>query len=78
MAEQLVDTMETNGFAHTVRHVHYPDVGHNFGGGQQAYGVPNLPPKDRGDSRGGSRQGNSIAGVDAWREVLSFLASHLR
>lgn len=78
MAEQLRRRMETRGFEHAVRHVHYPDAGHNIGGGEQAYGVPNLPPKDRGDSSGGTRQGNSVAGVAAWAEVLAFLRSHLR
>lgn len=77
MAEQLVRRMETHAFEHAVQHVHYADAGHNFGGGEQAYGVPNLPPKDRGDSRGGTRQGNSVAGVAAWAEALAFLRSHL-
>lgn len=76
MAEQLTRRMEANGFEHVVRHLRYPDAGHNIGGGEQAYGVPNLPPKDRGDSRGGTRQGNSAAGVAAWAEVLAFLRSH--
>lgn len=78
MAEQVTRRMEAHGFEHAVRHVHYPDAGHNLGGGEQAYGVPNLPPKGRSSARGGTRQGNSVAGVAAWGEVLAFLRSHLR
>lgn len=77
MAEQIRRRMVTHGFKHAVRHVQYPDAGHNLGGGEQAYGVPNLPPKNRSDSSGGTRQGNSVAGVAAWAEVLAFLRSHL-
>lgn len=76
MAEQLIRRMTANDFTHGVRHVHYPDAGHNIGGGEQAYGVPNLPPRDRGNSSGGTRQGNSVAGVAGWLEVLAFLRSH--
>jgi len=78
MAEQLIRRMKGRGFEHVVRHVHYPSAGHNLGGGEQAYGVPNVPPKDRGGSSGGTRQGNSVAGVAAWEEILAFLRSHLR
>lgn len=77
MAQQLRRRMTANGFEHPVRHVHYPGAGHNIGGGEQAYGVPNLPPKDRGNSPGGTRQGNSVAGVAGWAAVLAFLRSHL-
>ena len=78
MCRQLIARMQpARGFDHEARHVRYADAGHNLGGGQQAYGVPNLPPKDRGDSRGGSRQGNSVAGAAAWREVLAFLEREL-
>jgi dipeptidyl aminopeptidase/acylaminoacyl peptidase len=76
MAEQLSHRMKANGFEYEVKHISYPDAGHNMGGGEQAYGVPNLPPKDRGDSRGGTREGNSIAGAAAWKEVLAFLQAH--
>lgn len=76
MAEQLRHRMKVNGFGYEVKHISYPHAGHNIGGGEQAYGVPNLPPKDRGDSRGGTQEGNSIAGVAAWKEVLMFLQSH--
>jgi len=78
MAEQLRRRMVSRGFEHAVRHVRYPDAGHNTGGGEQAYGVSNLPPKDRNGSSGGTRQGNSVAGVAAWAVVLSFLRSNLR
>lgn len=78
MGEQLRRRMENRGSEHAVRHVHYADAGHNLGGGEQAYGVPNLPPKDRNGSGGGTRQGNSVAGVAAWAEVIAFLSSHLR
>jgi dienelactone hydrolase len=77
MTEQLIRRMKAHEFEHAARHGHYPDAGHNLGGGEQAYGVPNLPPKDRGGSSGGTRQGNSVAGVAAWEEVLAFLRSHL-
>lgn len=76
MADQLSRRMAAHGFEHDVRHVHYPDAGHNLGGGEQAFGVPGLPEKDRGNTRGGTQQGNAIAGIAAWAEVLSFLSSH--
>ena len=78
MAEQLTRRMEAHGFEHTVRHIHYQDAGHNLAGGEQAYGVPNLPPMDRGHAREGTWEGNSVAGVAAWAKVLSFLHSHLK
>lgn len=78
MADQLVHRMESHGFQHAIIHVHYPEAGHNFGGGEQAYGIPNLPPKNRGGSSGGTLQGNSVAAVAAWEEILAFLEKHLR
>ena len=79
MAEQLMARLTAAaGYDHQARHLHYPDAGHNLAGGQQAFGVPNLPPKDRGNSRGGTRQGNSVAGVSAWQETLRFLTEVTR
>ncbi len=78
MAKQLRRRMAARGFEHVVQHAHFPESGHNMGGGEQAYGVSNLPPKDRSGSGGGTRQGNSIAGVAAWETVLAFLRSNLR
>lgn len=78
MADQVLERLNANGFAFEAAHRAYEDAGHNLGGGQQAYGVPNLPPKDRGQGPGGTRQGNSVAAVDAWVATLNFLNSHLR
>ncbi|MEO1084227.1 MAG: acyl-CoA thioesterase/bile acid-CoA:amino acid N-acyltransferase family protein, partial [Acidobacteriota bacterium] len=76
MATRLMRRLKVHQFGHAMSHFQYPEAGHNLGGGEQAYGVPNLPPKERGSSSGGTREGNSAAGVAAWAEALAFLRSH--
>lgn len=78
MAEALVQRRTTAGLqTHTIN-LTYPNAGHNFGGGEQSYGVPNLPPKDRRGRSGGTEAGNSIASIDAWAATLAFLEQTLK
>ncbi|MEM8771152.1 MAG: acyl-CoA thioesterase/bile acid-CoA:amino acid N-acyltransferase family protein [Pseudomonadota bacterium] len=73
MAKQIVQRRNQSGLGEMTRHVYFPAAGHNFGGGEQSYGVPYLPPKDRQGRSGGDKAANSIAAIAAWKETLDFL-----
>jgi len=77
MATRIMATLEANQFPNPARHVRLPDAGHNLGGGEEAFGIPNLPAKERSASPGGTRAGNARGAIVAWREALAFLKLHL-
>lgn len=77
MANEVVARLDDHDFEYPVRHVRLEDAGHNTGGGEEAFGVPNLPAKERTPSPGGTKQGNAVGSIVAWREALAFLNSHL-
>ncbi|WP_300542415.1 acyl-CoA thioesterase/bile acid-CoA:amino acid N-acyltransferase family protein [Maricaulis sp.] len=78
MSRAIVRRLGRLDFPNDVRHLSFPDAGHNFGGGEQSYGVANLPPKERRGRSGGTDAGNSRAGIDAWEATLEFLQDTLR
>ena len=73
MANALADRRRKAGLGDKTTHLSHPDAGHNFGGGEQSYGLPHLPPKDRGGRSGGTIAGNSMAAIEAWEATLAFL-----
>lgn len=77
MADALVQRRVMAGLDAQTDHLTYPNAGHNFGGGEQAYGIPNLPPKNRRGRSGGTNAGNSIAAIEAWEATLAFLENAL-
>jgi acetyl esterase/lipase len=80
MSESIMTRLREHNHAFVSKHVHYPEAGHNLGGGEGSFGVPRLPPKDRSHNtfiRGGTRQGNSVAAIASWQEIIAFLKSNL-
>jgi dienelactone hydrolase len=75
MADRLVERLTEKKYAHEFKHLAYADAGHNFAGGGQGCGIPYLPAEDYSNStaRGGTNQGNALAAIDSWNEILQFI-----
>ena len=73
MADALLERRAAAGLSKTTQHLSFPDAGHNFGGGEQSCGIPNLPPRNRNGRSGGTDAGNSEASIQSWAATLAFL-----
>ena len=73
MADALLERRTAAGLGEITQHLSFPDAGHNFGGGEQSYGIPNLPPRNRNGRSGGTDAGNSEASIQSWAATLAFL-----
>ena len=78
MADRMVQRLIKNDFQYEFLHLAYEDAGHNFAGGGQGCGIPYLPAEDYSNSsaRGGTNQGNALAAIDSWAQILNFIKRH--
>ena len=78
MSEMMMKRLEQKQFQYDYAHYSYDNAGHNFAGGGQGCGIPYLPPEDYSNSsaRGGTDEGNSLAAIKSWQEILNFIAKH--
>lgn len=79
MTERLVQRLIDKDFPYEFMHLTYEDAGHNFAGGGQGCGIPYLPAEDYSNSsaRGGTDQGNALAAIDSWNEIMKFIERHM-
>lgn len=80
MSEKMMQRLRENNFQYEFSHLSYDNAGHNFGGGGQGCGIPFLPPEDysKSSARGGTDEGNALAAIHSWNEILKFLKKHLK
>lgn len=75
MANRIVKRLQQKRVRFPYLHLAYEAAGHNFGGGGQGCGYPNLPPEDYSNSsaRGGTVAGNALAAIRSWEATLAFI-----
>ncbi len=80
MADKIVARLQEKDFNQEFIHLAYENAGHNFAGGGQGCGIPFLPAEDYSNSsaKGGSDQGNALAAIHSWQEILQFIHRHLQ
>lgn len=78
MSEMMMKRLEQKQFQYDYAHYSYDNAGHNFAGGGQGCGIPYLPPEDYSNSsaRGGTDEGNALAAIKSWEEILKFISEH--
>ena len=78
MSEMMMKRLEQRQFQYDYAHHSYDNAGHNFAGGGQGCGIPYLPPEDYSNSsaRGGTDEGNALAAIKSWEEILRFIYKH--
>jgi len=79
MANQLVERLIDHDFNYEFLHLAYENAGHNFAGGGQGCGIPFLPAEDysKSSARGGTNEGNALAAIDSWNQILNFIRRHI-
>lgn len=77
LAEIAVERLRMSGFRHPLTHVHYPNAGHSLTTPYLPSGPSASfhPVRRRVMAYGGTRQGNAVAGEDAWWRSIDLLRS---